>query len=188
MLEPMRDIPPPQNIRGLLRTEYERLVELGVFQDMRLELLEGQLVEMSPQGESHSTLTARLAHGLWPAVTDEMQMRQHSPLRAGIRSMPEPDLSVVPMRKGFFHPDFAYLIVEVADSSIHNDRNVKTLIYARAGVVEYWILNVQREQIEVHRDPSEDGYATTFIAKRGETVQPVALAGVTIDLEKLFAE
>ena len=188
MLEPMRDIPAPQNVRGLLRSEYERLVDLGVFEDVRVELLEGQLVEMSPQGEGHATLTARLAGWLWPAVGSDMQLRQYSPMRAGLRSMPEPDISVIPLKKGYFHPDFAYLIVEVSDSSIHNDRNVKTLIYARAGVVEYWILNVQREQIEVHRDPSEDGYATMFVAKAGETLQPVALPKASVDVAQLFAE
>lgn len=193
MLEPMLetrvDMAPtglPDNIRGLRTAEFERLVELGAFGDVRVELLEGQLVEVSPQGDAHSTITRVVAHWLARALPDGMILQQHSSVRAGEHSMPEPDIAVIPFRRGFHHPHEAYLVIEVADSSLRNDREIKSEIYARAGMREYWIIDIQHERVEVHTEPTQRGYTTTRIVGRGEVLRSAALPGFSLDVAAIF--
>lgn len=185
MLEAMVPIR-PDNVRGLQRSEFEQLVELGVFQEDRVELLEGQLVQMSPQGEAHSSITRHLADLLYRGLPDSMMLQQHSSFRAGERSMPEPDLAVIPRRRGFHHPTEAFLIVEVADTSIHNDRSVKTQIYARAMIPEYWIVNVARGEIEVFSEPGPDGYGRSRVVGRGAVLRPALLPSIVLDVSAIF--
>jgi Uma2 family endonuclease len=182
------DVPMPHNIRGLRTDEFMRLVELGVFDDQRVELLEGQLVEMSAQSPAHSALTAWLARMLGRHLPESMDIRQHSSFIANDRSLPEPDISIGPFEKGYHHPSAgtAVLVVEVAHSSIYNDRNVKLRIYGRAGVREYWIVDVNAERIEVYRQPTANGYDQQLIVKRGEVIAPLALPEAVIDLDILF--
>ena len=124
----------PEHVRPLRRVEFEQLVETGAFADARVELLDGRLVEMSPQGASHSRITARLAKLLFPHLAPEMDLLMHSPFAAGALSLPEPDLSIVPSYANDRHPERAWLVVEVSDSTLHNDRKVKSGLYARARV------------------------------------------------------
>ncbi len=193
MLEAMLDAhsePPPDdlpdNIRGLLGAEFERLVELGVFHDVRVELLEGQLVEMSPQGAAHATITSVLADLLHRGLPETMIIRQHSSLRASDRSMPEPDIAVIPRVRGFHHPSEAFLIVEVSDSSLRNDREIKSRIYARANILEYWIIDVKHEQVEVRTEPGRKGYASTRVLGRGELLRPNALPELSLAVDAIF--
>lgn len=193
MLEAMQDVheePPsndlPDNIRGLLRVEFERLVELGVFEDVRVELLEGQLVEMSPQGDAHSSITRVLGDYITRRLPETMIVQQHSGLRAGDRSMPEPDLAVIPRRRGFHHPNDAFLTIEVSDSSLRNDREIKSRIYARAKVQEYWLIDVRHERVEVRTDPSRKGYASTQVLGRGEVLRPTAIPNLTVTVDAIF--
>jgi len=189
MLE-VHDEPPqnelPDNIRGLLRVEFERLVDLGVFEDVRVELLEGQLVEMSPQGDAHSTITRVVAHLLNKKLPDGMIVQQHSSVRAGDRSMPEPDIAVIPFRRGFHHPHEAHLIIEVSDSSLRNDREIKSRIYARAKIHEYWLIDVKHERVEVRTEPSRKGFGSTQVFGRGETLRPIALPDFSITVDAIF--
>ena len=176
----------PDNIRGLLRVEFERLVELGVFENVRVELLEGQLVEMSPQGEAHSTITGMLSEYLARRLPEAMHLRQHSGIRAGDRSMPEPDIAVIPRRRGFHHPHEAFLIVEVSDSSLRNDREIKSRIYARAKMQEYWVIDVKLERVEVRTEPSRKGFAKIETFGRGEVLKPTAIPDMTVPVDAIF--
>jgi len=189
MLE-VRDEPPsnelPDNIRGLLRVEFERLVDLGVFEDVRVELLEGQLVEMSPQGDAHSTITRMLGDYLTRRLPETIVVSHHSGLRAGDRSMPEPDIAVIPRRRGFHHPHDAFLIVEVSDSSLRNDREIKSRIYARAKIREYWLIDVKQERVEVRTEPSRKGYGKTEVLGRGEVLRPTQIPGLSITVDSIF--
>lgn len=186
MLHSMEASALPENVRGLRRIEFERLVELGVFRDIRVELLDGQLVEMSPQGDAHSTITGHLSHLLYAHLPPTMTIRQHSGFRAGDDSMPEPDIAVIPRLRGYHHPSDAFLVVEVADSSLHNDRNIKANIYAAASVHEYWIVNVKHEQIEVFSAPARGSYHNNQVYVRGHSIAPTALPGAVLDVSAIF--
>jgi Uma2 family endonuclease len=176
----------PERARPLRRVEYDRLVEAGVFEDERIELLHGVLVTMSPQGNLHATITAHLARVLYEQLIllgslDRYTIRSHSGFAASEYSEPEPDVVVVPLQViGDPHPDRAHLLIEVSDSSLRKDRAIKTAIYAEAGVPEYWIVDVNGGAVEVHTDPDGDAYRTVTRLGRGELLRPVELPGVAI--------
>jgi Uma2 family endonuclease len=172
--------------------EYQAMVEAGILaEDEKIELLDGVIVAVSPQGLSHATLIERLTRALILGLPDH-RVRPQLPMIAGKFSMPEPDFLVVagtPSRRKE-HPRLADLIIEIAHNSLRKDRNVKLGIYARAGVPEYWIVNVRAECIEVYRDPDVEAgtYRKTATVKPGAKLKPAELPGPTIDVAELFAE
>lgn len=138
--------------RGLRRAEYDRLVQLGVFAGERVELLYGRVVEMSPQDAPHAGTLDLLDELLTAALLGRARVRTQLPFIAVDESEPEPDLAVVPVadyRRR--HPDTAFLLVEVSSSSLPIDRDVKSVLYAASGVPEYWIVDVDRSRLLVHR-------------------------------------
>ena len=156
------------------RVEYERLVDLGVFEGERLELLDGVLVVKERQGSAHAAVSGIVGQALDAAFGDGCHTRQHSPLALGDFSEPEPDVAVVagePLDYIAAHPSTASLVVEVADGSLRLDRRFKAAIYARAGLREYRrpgagapgpradpgrgavIVNLVDRAPEVHREP-----------------------------------
>ncbi len=139
------------------RLEYERLVSAGMFHpEERLELLEGEIFQMSPQGSVHATAVSLVENALREAFGSNYVIRIQMPLALDPDSEPEPDIAVVigsPRDYRDAHPNTAELIVEVADSTIEYDRKRKTRLYARAGIPEYWILNILDRHLEVHRLP-----------------------------------
>jgi Uma2 family endonuclease len=151
-------IVPPPRARRWTRFEYERLIELGVFRpDERLELLAGQLVVREPQGSRHAGTIRRVSAALRRALGDAWQVDSQLPIALDDESEPEPDLSVVPYDPGAYlsgHPSRAVLIVEIAESSYRIDREHKASLYARAGILDYWIIDVVQGAVEVHRDPA----------------------------------
>ncbi len=187
MFDPMLDpaLLAPERVRPLRRREYERLVDLGVFEDERVELLRGQLVEMSPQGDAHSGISAWF-HSWFGKALDlkRFEIRSHSPFAASSDSMPEPDVSVSMRRADRKHPrpSDALLLIEVAESSVAKDRVIKTEIYAAAGVPEYWIVNVKRRVVEVLRGPTKTGYERVVVKRVGDLLRPLKLRGITFEI------
>lgn len=139
------------------RVEYERLVDLGAFRPgERLELVGGALVVREPQGGPHATAVGLAEDVLRPAFGFGWTVRAQSPIALDEDSEPEPDIAVVPGTRrdhGRAHPSHPVLIVEVADSSLEFDRGEKTSLYARAGIADYWILNLVEQALEVYREP-----------------------------------
>jgi len=171
----------PQGFRPLRRVEYDKLIELGAFQNEKIELLEGVLVPMSPIGPPHSSAVQKLTALLVPALAGRAAVRIQSPFAALELSEPEPDVVVAP--PGDYdadHPDRAYLIIEVAESSLSVDRGVKKRLYARCGVPEYWIVNVVDRVVEVHTEPADGTYAKVDRLERGETVRLTGFPDVEI--------
>ena len=139
------------------RVEYDRLVDLGVFEGERLELLDGLLVVREPQKSYHGSTVEHVAHVLEAAFGIEWHARRQLPLALDDDSEPEPDVAMVPgapFDYFYAHPSTAALIVEVADSSLKVDRRFKTALYARADITDYWIVNLPDRVLEVHRDPA----------------------------------
>lgn len=138
------------------RAEYERLVELGVFVGERVELLDGVLLVREPQQSRHAAVVTRIGQVLSTAFGEGWHPRLQSPLALGDHSEPEPDIAVVAGAAFDYleaHPATAALVIEVADSSLRLDRRFKAAVYARAGLQEYWTVNLIDRTLEVHRDP-----------------------------------
>jgi Uma2 family endonuclease len=178
------------------RVEYERLVDLGVFVGERLELLDGVLVVREPQGSPHAAIVTQVGQVLAAAFGGGWHPRLHSPLALGEHSEPEPDVAVVPGKPQDYiaaHPSTAALVVEVADSSLRLDRRFKAAVYARAGLREYWIVNLVDRVLEVHREPepASDGtddwlYRSVDVLRPPLPVTPLAAPGARILIADLL--
>jgi Uma2 family endonuclease len=163
------------------------MVDLGFFAQERVELIDGLLVTMSPQGSRHANIVARLATRLLPALLDHAEVRIQSPFAAGGDSEPEPDIAVVPLADYWRnHPANAFLIVEVSDSTLAKDRSIKTRLYARAGIAEYWIVDLEANVVEVRRQPQGDGYLDVTRHGRGERLSLLAFPDVSVETDQIL--
>ena len=176
-------IAPPRRVKWA-RDEYQRMADMGLFDGKRVELIDGEVIEMSPQCTPHAVavmLADRLLETAFPR--DRYSIRTQMPAALGEESEPEPDLVVSEGQPRDFlgsHPSDPLLVVEVADSSLPIDRSTKARVYASAGVEDYWILNVNDRQLEVHRRPVRDplresgsGYSEVVFLGVGDTVSPL---------------
>lgn len=176
-----------ERVRPLLRREYDALVDQGYLVDERIELLRGMLVEMSPQGPAHASITEWLhAHFIRGLPPDAFRVRSHSPYAATDDSEPEPDVLVAPRVEGDWqHPTKALLLIEVALESLAKDRKVKLGIYAEAGVPEYWIIDVEGQRVEVYTQPVGLEYEKVEMFDRNATLRPIALPTIDVPLTDL---
>jgi len=189
-------IEPYLRTRRWRRVEYERLVDLGIFVGERLELLDGLLVVQEPQGSPHAAIVAHIGQVLASALGPGWHPRLHSPLALDADSEPEPDVAVVagaPRDYVTAHPSTAALIVEIADSSLRLDRRLKGGLYARAGLAEYWIVNLVDGVLEVHRDPRPAAdtaygwvYRSVDILRPPAIVTPLAAPAARIPVADLL--
>ena len=168
-----------------------------MFAGERLELLDGLLVVREPQGSSHAAIVEQIGRVLAArsATAGTSFRRHHAPLALGEHSEPEPDVAVVagmPRDYVAAHPSTVALVVEVADSSLRLDRRVKANVYARAGVPEYWIVNLVARTLEVYRDPQPaadartTGPTVTDVLSLPADVAPLRAPGVRIPLADLL--
>ncbi len=176
------------SIRRFSRAEYDRLVEQGWFTDERLELIEGLLVTVSPQGTSHADVIAHVHELLVRLLGDRASVRSQLPFAATDDSEPEPDVAVVVRaRYRDEHPRAAFLIIEVADSSLPYDR-YKASVYAAASVPEYWIVDLNAARVVVHLDPDPEtgAYRTTREHGSGDVLHPTAFPDLAIAVADLL--
>jgi Uma2 family endonuclease len=161
----MASVPHTTNVTGrrnFSRVEYEKMIDAGILgEDEHVELVGGEIVAMSPEGPQHARTIDLCAEALRRAFGAGFTVRVQHPLVFDPDGEPEPDLAVVagePRAHLGAHPRAAVLVVEVAESSLAYDRTTKARLYARAGVPEYWIVNLRDRVVEVHREPSAGGY------------------------------
>ena len=180
----------------LTRLEYEALVERGVLdEDDRIELLDGRLVFREPLGSRHAAACLRIRIALDRAFGRGYHVRPQFPIALDDASEPEPDIAVVRGRIEDYldaHPTSPVLIVEVADSSLARDRVGKGSLYARAGVTDYWIIDLPGHVLEVHRDPERSSagrwrYGTARVLKPRAVVSPLALPRARVRAADLLA-
>jgi Uma2 family endonuclease len=169
--------------------KYHRMIDGGVFDGgVRLELIGGVLVEMSPQSKAHVHAMRRLTALLVRALPEEIwSVRPQAPMSLPGWE-PEPDVAVVDRKAEEAaprHPQSAALVVEVAASSIGFDR-LKRQAYAAAGVTEYWIVDVEARRVEVYREPLDGVYAAQEIVDEGGAIRPVAFADVEVEIADLM--
>jgi Uma2 family endonuclease len=180
------------------RIEYERLIDLGVFQPGDpIELIGGELLVAEPQGAPHYTSIQKTARVLERAFGPSWNVRTQGPIGLDEESEPEPDVAVVPGEPEDYsssHPSLADLVVEVSESSLAFDRGHKGSVYARAGILDYWIVNLVDRVLEVYREPAPDAtapfgarYARHEVIGPSAEVSPLAAPQARIRVRDLFA-
>ncbi|HZH32583.1 MAG TPA: Uma2 family endonuclease [Pyrinomonadaceae bacterium] len=168
--------------------EFERMGEAGVFtKDARLELIEGEIIEMSPIGSRHAACVNFLTRFLIRALGDTTLVTIQNPIRLNDFSEPEPDLALLRLRDDFYrdaHPTPAdvLLVIEVADTTLAYDRQIKAPLYAQAGIEETWIVNLTEEQIETYSGLADGSYQTIVNFRRGEEARARTIANLSVSV------
>jgi len=156
--------------------EYYRMAEAGILTgDDRVELIDGEIVEMSPIGSHHGGQVKRLNALFTARLGTRAIVSVQDPVRLSPHSEPQPDLALLRPREDFYrrsHPEPAdvLLLVEVMDTTVEMDRRVKGPLYARSGIVETWLVDVNADRIETYRSPGADGYREVRVLRRGEAL------------------
>jgi Uma2 family endonuclease len=180
------------------RDAYYQLFDQGMFDGRRVELIDGEIVEMPAQKNAHAWSITSTEWQLRPVAEPGNWVRTQMPLNLSQWSDPEPDLAVVEgdlaSWKGKDHPTSALLVVEVSDKTLAFDRTLKQAIYAAAGIREYWIVNLVHQRLEVHRNPVPDPrnarasrYASVTPLAAGEFVSPLAFPAARVAIADLIA-
>lgn len=177
------------------RREYDRMAEAGIFSpDERVQLIEGDIVAMTLQNSPHAVTIGKTQRVLERCFGPNVWVRVQMPLIVDPDSEPEPDLAVVPGAPADYrdeHPRTALLVVEVSDTTLPLDRDRKRIIYARAGIAEYWIVNLADHRLVVYRDPvtpagQSASYRSSQTLKPSETLSPLAAPTATVAVADLL--
>ena len=165
------------------------MADAGIFhEDDRVELIDGEIVEMAAIGSRHAGGVNRVSSFFSGALGNRAIISVQNPVRLGRYSEPQPDVVLLRPRPDFYGdshpgPDDVFLIVEVADSSIDYDRGVKVPLYAQSGIQELWLVDLEQERVEVYREPKKEGYRVVRHFARGDSLSPQAFpdASLTVD-------
>ena len=186
---------PAVQIKHWTRLEYDRMAEVGILDpDERVELLEGEIVTKTPQNSPHASAIGTTQRAFERLFGTNVWVRLQMPLIVDLDSEPEPDLAVVPGSPRDYvheHPRTALLVVEVTDSTIAKDRTYKTRIYARAGIQEYWIVNLAERCLEVYREPvaspeQASSYRSSQKLSPSDSLAPLAAPEAIITVAELL--
>ena len=172
--------------------EYYAMAEAGILaRDERVELIDGEIITMSPIGNLHGAGVDRATNLIVPLVTGCAIVRVQAHVRLADDCQPEPDLSLLSYRDDFYSeeapgPSDVLLLIEVADSSPSYDRNRKLPLYARHDIPEVWIENIPDRVIEAHRNPVNGEYTQTRTYRPGETITPQAFPDLELPVSQLM--
>lgn len=191
---PISDFPEPcvPHRYRLTVAAYHQLGGIGVFnENSRVELMNGELITMPPIGEQHAGHLDRVAQHCFQGAFVKAIVRVQSPIQLDDHSEPQPDLTLLRPREDFYthshpRPEDVLLLIEVSDSTLRYDREVKVPHYARAGVPEVWILDIAHQRLEIYRRPSADGYRQILYPELQEQIAPVLLPELLFSVEQLF--
>lgn len=173
-------------------SEYERMGETGFFPpDARVELIEGEIIEMSPIASPHAACVDVAASLLHEKLQRTAIIRVQNPIVLNDFSEPQPDISVLKPRSGSYRsahprPQDVLVVIEVSDTTLRFDRQVKVPLYARAGIPEVLIINLIDEQIEDHAQPAKGEYIVTRVFRRGEQFTSLVLPNVVLDVDEIL--
>jgi Uma2 family endonuclease len=174
--------------------EYYQMAEAGILRpDERTELIDGEVILMPPMGDPHAGNVNRHIEVFVPRFADVVMVRIQSHIKLDDFQQPEPDVALVRRRADFYTtssptPEDVVLIVEVADTSLTYDRRTKGPMYARAGIPEYWLHDVNAATLTVFRDPGPDGYRFEQTLRRGDHIAPLAFPDRPIAVTDLLGE
>ncbi len=187
-------IPAQTKLRLITTDEYHRMAEVGILTaDEQVELIAGQIIQKIPKGLCHSALCKRIEKLIERLLGDRALVRLQDPIQLDLYSEPEPDIAVVHPDSSFYEdhhpaPNEIYLIVEIADSTIERDLQLKGNLYAAAGLTDYWVVNVQAQQLHVFRQPQADGYQRQTILRGQQSVNLLAFPECSITVQSCLAE
>lgn len=171
---------------------YYRMGETGIIApDARVELIDGEVIDMAPIGSAHGGTVKKLNRLLTLALGDRAVISVQDPVRLGEASEPQPDVMVLRPRGDMYtgsHPSPAdvLLVIEVADTSLEFDRSVKVPLYARHGIAEVWLVDLQNQLLTIHREPKDGIYRDTRTTGAPGTMELSQLPGASVDLGSLF--
>lgn len=172
--------------------DYYRMAEAGILRPGdRVELIEGEIIDMVPIGSRHAAAVTRIGNTLMFSVGSEAIVAIQNPIRLSQYSEPQPDIALLRPRADFYAavhpgPGDVLLLVEVADSTLRFDRDIKLPLYARHGIPEVWLVDIENAQFTIHRDPHAHGYAQTQMPISLTRIEVPAMADVAVDLVGLF--
>ncbi|MBD2603449.1 Uma2 family endonuclease [Scytonema hofmannii FACHB-248] len=170
--------------------EYHRMIAAEILRDRRVELLKGEIVEMSPEGEPHAYCSDEAGEYLAKLLGERAKIRQAKPITLPNDSEPEPDVAIVQRlgrdyREHHPYPENIFWLIEYANSSLEKDLEIKSKIYAEAGIPEYWVVNLKKLHLVVFREPLEGDYATKLTLTAG-IIQPLAFPDVSVSVEQII--
>ena len=170
--------------------EYHRMIAAGILCDRRVELLRGEIVEMSPEGEDHAYCSEEAGEYLARLLAKHAKIRHAKPITLANDSEPEPDIAIVQRlgreyREHHPYPQNIFWLIEYANSSLEKDLESKNKIYAEAGIWEYWVVNLKKFHLVVFREPRDGDYAVKFTLTTG-TIQPLAFPDVSVSVEEII--
>lgn len=174
--------------------EYLRMGETGVFApDARLELIEGEIFEMAPIGPPHAGAVITLSRLLILRAGEQAAVSVQLPVIAGELSVPQPEFALLKPRRDNYstaHPrrEDILLAIEVSDTTLRTDLGIKAALYARAGVPEYWVVDVNERAVHVFREPGIKGYRKTAVAKADDELTPVELPEMRLRVAEIFPQ
>jgi Uma2 family endonuclease len=173
--------------------DYHRMAEAGILsEDDRVELIGGEILEMAPIGGRHAKCVTELLRVLTSLVGEDIRVSPQNPVRLGEHWEPQPDIAVLRVGERYRagelpEPEDVLLLIEVSDTSLAYDREVKLPLYARSGIPEVWIVDLEAGIIERHTEPSADGYGLVRRAGRGSSLQSEALPELVVSVDSILA-
>lgn len=180
-------------LRPITVEEYYQMAEGGILKpDEKLELINGQIIQkMTPQGSFHAAAISRANRILFGRFFPNALVRLQLPLTLGDASEPEPDIALVKVEPTDYdehHPTAAdtYLIIEVANSTLQSDLTDKNMLYAKAGIADYWVLDVKNRQLHVLRQPTDEGYQQITVLDETQAIAALAFPDVTIHVAEML--
>ncbi len=168
------------------------MAEVGILDpEARVELLDGEIWDMSPIGKRHNACVDRLTMALAPQAVGAAIIRVQGSILLSNRSMPQPDVAVLTYRSDFYAsqmpaPADIVLLVEVADTTLEHDRDHKGPAYAESGICEYWIVDLTANQLLVFADPSQGRFGTSSVAKSGEVLSPRSIPSLSVAVSEVL--
>jgi Uma2 family endonuclease len=171
--------------------DYHQMIETGLLNERKVELICGEIIEMSPEGAPHSSYCGEIGEYLRKILGDRAKVREAHPITLSNSSEPEPDLAIVKIRSTLYrdrhpYPEDIFWVIEIANSTVAKDIGMKKDLYADAGIEEYWVLNLPESVLLVFRDLTISGYQSTTSFTSG-MISPLAFPDVSIDIQKLLA-
>jgi Uma2 family endonuclease len=172
--------------------EYYRMAEVGILTEHdQVELIHGEIIKMSPIGSKHMAIVNRLNKLLHEQLSGEVIVSIQNPVKINDLNVPEPDITLLKYREDYYaekHPEpkDILLVIEVSDTTFAFDKEIKLPLYASAGIPEFWLINIEKKEIEVHKMPADDVYKNITLHRKGDTISWPYSKDVNLDAGMLL--
>jgi Uma2 family endonuclease len=170
--------------------DYHQMIDSGLLDNRKVELIQGEIIEMSPEGAPHSSFCGEIGEYLRRILGDQAKIREAHPITLPDTSEPEPDIAIVRNRSTLYrdrhpYPEDIFWLIEISDSTLAKDLGIKKDLYASVGIAEYWVINLQESVLIVFKNLTTAGYQSTTSFTSG-IISPVAFPNISIDVQQLL--